>query len=164
MIPSHEHQSDPALATWWYLARAYNALLHALSSFFEEHGITGAQFGVMRCVDEAGPEGLPLSHLSERLMVSCGNITGVVDRLEQSGYLQRERSQTDRRVVYARLTERGRAFYRRILPEYRARVRELLAPLAPEEQQRLAELCRTLYIAAQREPVGAAAARSKQEL
>src|ERR687887_1689209 len=84
---------------WWHLARAYHSVAGQLGRFFEERGITGAQFGVLRCVADAGSGGLMLSDLSRRLLVTCGNITGVVDRLEQAGYLRRDRSSEDRRVV-----------------------------------------------------------------
>src|SRR5687768_13622025 len=93
---------NPSYHAWWSLARAYHGIAGQLNRFFEEQGITGAQFGVLRCVADAGPEGLMLSDLSRRLMVTCGNITGVVDRLEQAGYLRRERQCDDRRVVMAR--------------------------------------------------------------
>ncbi|MBI3910479.1 MAG: MarR family transcriptional regulator [Armatimonadetes bacterium] len=153
-------QDTPSLATWWYLARAYHSLLHELTRFFEEHGVTGPQFGVLRCVDEAGPEGLPLSHLSERLMISCGHITGVVDRLEQNGFLRRERSRSDRRVVRARLTARGREIHRRLVPAYREKIAALLAALNLDEQRELARLCEQLHFALeadrrpQQEPIG----------
>jgi DNA-binding MarR family transcriptional regulator len=137
--------SCPSLALWWYLARAYHAVHLRLSQFFDEHGMTGAQFGVLRCLGEAGPEGLMLSALSERLLVTCGNITGVVDRLEQGGLLRRERSVEDRRVVMARLTPRGQALYRQVVPEFRAHLAELLGNMGNEDQRELARLCEQLH-------------------
>ncbi len=134
-------QLCPALAAWWHLASAYNAMASRCSRFLEERGLTGAQYGVLRSVGDAGPEGLMLSALSERLMVTCGNITGVVDRLETRGLLRRERSREDRRVVMARLTPEGRALYRRVVPEMRRYLAELLAGMAEADQLRLAALC-----------------------
>src|SRR3712207_1846941 len=100
---------NPSFRAWWTLARAYHSVVAQLSGFFEEHGVTGAQFGVMRCVVDAGPDGVMLTDLSRRLMVTCGNITGVVDRLEQAGLLRRERDPSDRRVVRAQVTPQGLA-------------------------------------------------------
>lgn len=48
-----------------------------------------------------------LGGLSEHLNCSRGNVTGIVDRLERDGWLQRERSAEDRRVIMVRLTDKG---------------------------------------------------------
>ncbi len=131
---------------WWHLARAYHSIASMIDRFFEEHGITGAQFGVLRCVSDAGPEGLMLSDLSKRLMVTCGNITGVVDRLEQAGYLRRERCVEDRRVVRAQLTAEGRAVYRKVLPAHQELLAQGLAGMTPDQQEQLARLCEQLQL------------------
>lgn len=135
-----------AFAAWWHLARAYHSLACRVNRFFEERGITGAQFGVLRCLADAGPDGLMLSDLSRHLMVTCGNITGVVDRLEQAGYLHRERQPDDRRVVIARLTPAGSALHAGIMPAYRDLVADLLDVLAPEDRELLSRLCRELHL------------------
>ena len=54
------------------------------------------------------PEGLRLGELSRRTMVTNGNITGLADRLEADGLIQRETLDGDRRVTVARLTPQGR--------------------------------------------------------
>src|SRR5438874_12907162 len=121
-LPSTEEalRSSTSLAAWWHLARCFQAIGSRIGRFLEEEGVTGAQFGVLRCLGEAGPDGLMLTALSERLLVSCGNTTGVVDRLEAGGLLRRERSDEDRRVIIARLTPEGEATYRSLVPRYRA--------------------------------------------
>lgn len=48
-----------------------------------------------------------LGGLSEHLNCSRGNVTGIVDRLERDGWLERERSAEDRRVITVRLTDKG---------------------------------------------------------
>ena len=137
-------EQDPSLVAWWRLARATQSMIQVMTRFVEEHGLTGAQFGVVRCVGEAGPEGLMLTELSERLMVTCGNITGVMDRLEQAGYIRRERSVEDRRVVMARLTTSGQDIYERVIPAYRDEVVRLFSGLSPDEQEQLGHLAQRL--------------------
>jgi DNA-binding MarR family transcriptional regulator len=139
--------SNPSFAAWWFLARAYHSLANRLGRFFEEQGITGAQFGVLRCLSDAGADGLMLSELSRDLMVTCGNITGVVDRLEQAGYLRRERLPDDRRVVMARLTDEGKELFAKVMPAYVALVATLFAELSEEECVGLAGSCRDLHLA-----------------
>jgi len=137
---------NTAYSAWWHLARAYHSLAGRVNRFFEERGITGAQFGVLRCLADAGAAGLMLSDLSRHLMVTCGNITGVVDRLEQAGYLHRERQPDDRRVIVARLTPAGSALYADIMPAYQVLVNDLLNFLPAEQQNDLSRLCRELHV------------------
>ncbi len=136
---------NPPFRAWLYLARVYNVLAAKLTDLVESHGITGAQYGVLRCISDAGPEGLMLSDLSKRLLVTCGNITGVVDRMEQAGYLRRERQSDDRRVVRALLTNEGETLFRKIRPEYQGLVRDLMADLSPAEIEGIAVGCERLH-------------------
>jgi DNA-binding MarR family transcriptional regulator len=78
--------------------------------------------------------------------VTCGNITGVVDRLEQAGYLRRERQRDDRRVVLAKLTPAGEALYRRALPEVLETLSELTGDLSLEELDALGRCCEKLHL------------------
>lgn len=55
----------------------------------------------------AAPEGMKMSELSQHLMVSNGNVTGVVDRLVTEGLAERQTLETDRRASLVRLTEAG---------------------------------------------------------
>jgi len=142
--------SNSSFAAWWFLARSYHSLANRLNRYFEERGITGAQFGVLRCLLDAQDHGLMLSDLSRDLMVTCGNITGVVDRLEQAGYLRRERQADDRRVVVARLTDSGSALIAEMMPAYVELVGSLFAELSQEECESLAGLCRELHVAVER--------------
>lgn len=137
--------ASPAYSAWWHLARAYHFIAGRVNRFFEEQGITGAQFGVLRCLADAGTDGLMLSDLSRHLMVTCGNITGVVDRLEQAGYLHRERQPDDRRVVVARLTPKGSRLYETVMPAYLVLVGELLDGLPAEDRELLSRLCSDLH-------------------
>jgi len=138
---------NPSYRAWWSLARAYHSMAAVLTGFFESHGITGAQYGVLRCLADAGPGGLMLSDLSRLLMVTCGNVTGVVDRLEQAGLLRRERSPDDRRVVFARLTPEGASLFDRVMPEHLDLISELMESLPLHEREALADGCGALHAA-----------------
>src|SRR5688572_29485267 len=139
-------EEDPSFHGWWWLARAYHSVINVLTRFFEGWGITGAQFGVLRCLSDAGEDGLMLSDLSKKLMVTCGNTTGVVDRLEQGGYIRRERQSDDRRVVIARLTPTGAELFQKMMPALRRQIDELMQELSPEEKEAIAATCRKLHL------------------
>src|ERR1700690_144560 len=66
--------------------------------------VTLPRFDLMAQLEKA-PDGLTLGDLSRRMMVSNGNITGLVERLVDSGHIVRVPHPTDRRIAYVRLTE-----------------------------------------------------------
>ena len=75
-----------------------------------EFGATLPQFDLLSQLYRE-PEGLRLGELSKRTMVTNGNITGLVERLEIDGLVVRERPADDRRVIVACLTEKGRTTF-----------------------------------------------------
>jgi DNA-binding MarR family transcriptional regulator len=75
------------------------------------------------------PAGLRLGELSRRTMVTNGNVTGLADRLEAEGFIQRETLDGDRRVTVARLTKRGRERFAEMAQAHESWIRELMADL-----------------------------------
>ena len=71
-----------------------------------EHGLTGPQISVLKILEAMGD--LSLTELSAKMSARNSTLTGIVDRMERDGLVQRERSQSDRRVVIIRPTEKGR--------------------------------------------------------
>src|SRR3712207_5665729 len=74
----------------------------------ERFQVTLPRFDLMAQLDRA-PDGMTLSDLSRRMMVSNGNVTGLVDRLVEAGRLARRPSPQDRRAQVISLTDLGRA-------------------------------------------------------
>jgi DNA-binding MarR family transcriptional regulator len=70
-----------------------------------ELGLTGPQLTVIKLLETFGD--LSLSSLSERIRAQNSTVTGIIDRMEREGLVSRERSTSDRRVVYIRLTSKG---------------------------------------------------------
>ncbi|GBC59188.1 MarR family transcriptional regulator [Desulfonema ishimotonii] len=68
-------------------------------------GLTGPQGNVLRTLIQHGP--LSSAELSRKLFVTPSNMTGIIDRLENKGLIERVRKQGDRRVILIRLTEKG---------------------------------------------------------
>ena len=78
-------------------------------------------------------DGLKMSDLSCMLMVSNGNVTGIVDRLALDGLILREAVPGDRRAALARMTSKGRAEFERQATVHEAWVAELLGGLDPDD-------------------------------
>ena len=68
-------------------------------------GLTGPQLTVVKILDELGD--LSLSELSDRIRAQNSTVTGIVDRMEREGLVDRKRSAEDRRVVHIQLTDKG---------------------------------------------------------
>ena len=77
----------------------------------EEFDVTLPRFDLLAQLDRA-PNGMTLGELSQRMMVSNGNITGLVERLAAQGLIRRKPLPTDRRVQIVSLTAEGRRFFR----------------------------------------------------
>tara|TARA_Y100000590_G_scaffold285968_1_gene321780 strand:+ start:3099 stop:3593 length:495 start_codon:yes stop_codon:yes gene_type:complete len=98
--------------------------------------ITLPQFDVLSELEHAG-EALTMSQLSDNLMVSNGNVTGVVDRLERDGYVRRAASPTDRRVQYIELTAHGVNAFRQMARVHERWITDLFSDLTANEIQTL---------------------------
>lgn len=107
-----------------------------------EYGLTTPQFGVLEALYHIGP--LSLGELASKLLVTGGNVTYVMDKLEEQGLVERERSTEDRRVVRARLTEAGRRVVDRVFPEHATAIADLVRHLEPSEQEELRRLLKLL--------------------
>ena len=115
----------------------------------ERFDVTLPRFDLMAQLDKA-PDGMTLSDLSKRMMVSNGNLTGLVDRLVASGHLDRRVSETDRRAQMVRLTAAGRAEFRAMAAEHEAWIADLFGDLNPREQKDLMRLLKKIKLSAQR--------------
>lgn len=85
----------------------WDLLYRNIQKLMRSHGISLAQYNVLRILRGAGPEGLPLMEIARRVIVRYPNVTRLTDRLEADGFMRRERSTTDRRVVRALATPAG---------------------------------------------------------
>ncbi|MGF1697203.1 MarR family transcriptional regulator [Vibrio kyushuensis] len=72
----------------------------------KEYGLTGPQLILMRAIQEM--HNVTIKELSNHTNVSQATTTTIIDRLELNGYVQRVRSESDRRKVHANLTEKGK--------------------------------------------------------
>jgi DNA-binding MarR family transcriptional regulator len=108
--------------------------------FREEFDFTLARFDVLAQLDRE-PGGLMLGELPKRLMVSAGNLTPIVDRLVEDGYITRTPSHLDRRVQIVCMTVEGRKAFRRMAKKHGLWLASLLQEFPKE---RIDDLIRQL--------------------
>ena len=133
--------ADPTVATFRRLLRTTLSMKRALGALFAEAGLTGAQFHTLVRIPD---EGIPLTRLAARSWADPGNASGVVDRLERGGLVERRAAPHDRRVVLVHATPAGRALVSRLWPEYVNGIHRIMEPLNAEEQAHLNELLERL--------------------
>ena len=131
-----------ALGLWVVLARCYLTYSKAIASKVSEYGLTVPQFGTLEALYHLGP--LSLGELADKLLVTGGNVTYVMDRLEGQGLVYRYRSPDDRRVVQAKLTQDGRDLIAQVFPGHADFIEHLCRHLDPEEQHELRRLLKGL--------------------
>ncbi len=136
-VPSRGTES---VRLWLRLLGCENTIEQALRVRLRAaFGVTLPQFDALAELERAGRP-LTMSGLSQELMVSNGNITGVVDRLVRDGYVQRLPSPDDRRVQFIALTDAGRARFDEMARRHEAWVAEMLAGLSSREMEQLTRL------------------------
>jgi DNA-binding MarR family transcriptional regulator len=104
--------TDNELSVGHLISRARTSLLSSLDTELGPLGMTGAQFTVLKNLAD-GP-GETAADLSRMMHYDTGSMTRLLDRLEEKGFVRRERCTNDRRVVYLRMTSAGRAHLPRL--------------------------------------------------
>jgi len=91
------------------LLRTTDRLRSSMARMLGPAGVTFQQYNVLRILRGAGDEGLPTLNVAERMIEHTPGITGLVDRLEKKGWVERRRGVGDRRVVTCHITSAGLA-------------------------------------------------------
>src|SRR6202035_3073448 len=89
---------------------------------------------------ERAPQGLKMSELSQRMMVTGGNVTGITDGLEKEGLVVREVDAADRRVFRVKLTAEGQKQFQRMAAEHEQWVVDLFGGLSQKQKKQLVDL------------------------
>ena len=131
-----------ALNAFININRAVESLGARLSKNHQVYGLTESQFGVLEVLHHLGP--LCQKEIAEKLLVSGGNITMVIDNLEKSGLVSRVRSDSDRRYYNIKLTKKGDELIKRIFPGHVRAIVDEFSVLTGQEQEILRNLCRKL--------------------
>jgi DNA-binding MarR family transcriptional regulator len=85
-------------------------------------------------------DGQTLAELSRRMLVTAGNLTGLVDRAERDAIVERRPDPSDRRLTRVWLTPRGQKLAQKAIARHAELAEEILAPLEPREREELRRL------------------------
>lgn len=132
----------------------HSMYLHsALSKTFKnisDHAVAGSKaagfnptsFAVMEVLYQKGPQ--PIQQIGAKLLLQSGNVTYIIDKLENKGYLSRHPCPQDRRIIYAGLTEEGQKKMAEIYPAYIAQIDKAYSGINNEEMHQLITLLNKL--------------------
>lgn len=133
---------EAALDAFIKLMRASQSISADMSEHLGEWGLTTSQFGVLEAIYHLGP--MHQKRIGEKLLKSGGNISVVVDNLEERDLVERRRRESDRRYVSVHLTDQGEELIDDLMPAHVERIRERFSLLSVEELEQLGELLRRL--------------------
>jgi len=122
------------------LLRTADALQRRVESWLKEFGLTGTQYNALRILRGAGPEGLPCREIGERMITHDPDITRLLNRLEDRGFVERSRARHDRRVIYGKITAAGLKLLREIDGPIAKYGREILRHVGQEQLKQLIDL------------------------
>jgi MarR family 2-MHQ and catechol resistance regulon transcriptional repressor len=137
-----DQQRNDSLTLFIALSRATQWVNAHADQDIRSNGLNRTEFGVLELLHHKGPQ--PLQQIGGKVLMSSGNITYVVDKLEKKGLVRRRASTTDRRLIYAELTDYGETFIASIFPGHIAVIESAVKGLSPEEQQVAGELLKKL--------------------
>ena len=132
-----EADSKARLRLWVRLLRASRLIESAARERLKsQFNATLPRFDVMAALYRR-PDGMLMSEISRFLMVSNGNVTGIVDRLVSDGFVVRAQRNGDRRTSFISLTRKGRAVFAEMAAAHEKWVDELLGSVSARDADQL---------------------------
>jgi MarR family 2-MHQ and catechol resistance regulon transcriptional repressor len=120
----------------------FHALIHTTKATVrfvwqreEFEGITGPQFGLLMILKHIGP--LSPTEISDHLLVSAPNISGILVRLKKLGFIERHRRISDRRALKIAITAKGLEKLEILFPVWKSRVEQLFSVVPAEKKNKM---------------------------
>ncbi|WP_376878031.1 MarR family winged helix-turn-helix transcriptional regulator [Albirhodobacter sp. R86504] len=131
-----KHLARQRLRLWLQMLKAVRYVEGSLREKLRSgYDTTLPRFDVLAAL-HAEPKGMKMSELSQHLVVSNGNVTGVVDRLVSEGLVARENLETDRRAFLVQITDKGRDLMTTMTDEHLAWIDEMFAEVSEQDAAR----------------------------
>ncbi|MCJ0930398.1 MarR family transcriptional regulator [Virgibacillus halodenitrificans] len=137
-----EKKEDLSLRLFVVLSKAYQAIMEQVEQDIQSKGLNLTDFAVLELLYHRGEQ--PLQKIGQKILLTSGSITYVINKLERKEYLYRQPCPNDRRVTYAVIAEKGKNLLDRIFPEHWGRIDELMSVLNEEEKATAIDLLKRL--------------------
>lgn len=137
---------NQSLKLFIVLSRAYRAINEQVNKRIQTYGLNPTEFAVLELLYHKGDQ--PLQQIGGKILLASGSITYVVDKLEQKDYLKRVACPNDRRVTFAQITEKGKAFIEDVFPGHERHIHKLVSVLSDEEKEDTISMLKRLGLSA----------------
>lgn len=136
---------SPAVEAIFNLLIAADFLRSRTQSVCEEFGVTHSQYNVLRILRGVHPGGHSRCEIAKRMLERSPDITRLVDRLEERGLAERDRSEEDRRLSITRITGAGLGLIRTMAPRMSELQRYFAERVCRADCRELSRICEGLY-------------------
>ena len=119
------------------MARTYNDMFFEIEKNVQEFGLNISEFGVLEMLYHKGDQ--PVQKVAEKILVTSGTITYVINKLEKKELVVRRKCEKDKRVFYVSLTEKGREFISDIFPRHKEFLDNLFIELNEDTKRELVD-------------------------
>jgi DNA-binding MarR family transcriptional regulator len=137
-LPLLETPDESRTRTWVQMVRTFYRISKLIVSAVAQHNLTMPQFDILATLRFS--EGVTQQELAERLLVTKGNVCGVLDRLEAVKWLERRQDAKDGRANRLYLTAAGRRKIDAVLPDHDAQVIQSMRTLSSADVKSLRRL------------------------
>lgn len=133
---------DTSLKVFIGLRRTNDMLDKLIHKDIKSYGLNVTEFAVLEVLYNRGEH--TIQRIKERILIASSSTTYVVTNLEKKGYIQRRQDTKDKRVSYASLTDKGRAFMDEIFPNHANAIAFVFSDLSEDELQSLQKVLKRI--------------------
>lgn len=124
------------------LSRSYRYVMSNAERDIRRHGLNPTEFAVLDLLYHKGS--FPLQQIGDKILLTSGSITYVIDQLVKKGYITRKACPTDRRITFAAITEQGKERMDEIFPDQVQVIEQAVSGLDDEEMELAISLLKKL--------------------
>lgn len=135
-----DHFASPAQEAMLNVIVTSSWVMNEMVAAMAPHGVTPAQYNVLRILHGSHPKKLTCTDIGERLLDRTPDVTRLLGRLERSGLIHRARAEHDRRVVEVGVTAKGIALLDRLRCDVERAQARCMEHLTEEEHEALSRL------------------------
>ncbi|MCM3710114.1 MarR family winged helix-turn-helix transcriptional regulator [Sporosarcina luteola] len=136
------NDTERALKLFIVLSRASKVVLEEANKLIETYKLNPTEFAVLELLYHKGRQ--PIQKIGQKILLSSGSMTYVVDKLEKKGLIERVYCTEDKRITYMSITAAGKELIEEIFPSHEEKINELMSALSKTEQDTAIELLRKL--------------------
>jgi MarR family 2-MHQ and catechol resistance regulon transcriptional repressor len=130
----------PSVEILLNLVYTYDIVSGYMNNKTSPYGITKAGFSVLMILSRSLSKACKQNEISQLMLVSRANITGLVDSLVRLGLVERANDPKDRRVNMVRILPKGEKLLKELLPGYYKQINEICAVFTPQEKKTFNDL------------------------